>query len=267
MNRNTNIIFSLITACVCLGAVAVLVATKNYTIALAMLALGVLFFSIFDHNVAKKRLYINPFNLLPLNPAVGDGIKERLRKNLAANGFLLKEGFYVNTKGKYYDVYFSTYTKDNAKQKLAYLCKKLGKDEDYLLSVTENSGYTNSLINIDGLRENLLNGARCYDKQSLFTYKKRNYVILLGIGETTEPKPLFSFWMLPFNSAISVDQLTFVDLSTREGIARLDTVGNTIGKNPALRTEVRKIFKNIIDFDCAFDGKTLARIEKFINDN
>lgn len=265
MNRNTNIIFSLITACLCLGAVVVLVIVKNYTIALALLALAILFFSIFDHNVAKKRLYVNPFNLLPLKSTAGEGIKQRLRKNLATNGFLLEDGFYVNTKGKYYDVYFSTYTKDNLKEKLAYLCKKLNKDGEYLLSVAENSGYTNSLINVDVLRENLLSGARRYDNQSLFTHKKRNYVILLGIDDVTESKPMFTFWMLPFNSATSVDQLAFVDLSAKEGIARLDTVGNTIGKNPALRTEVRKIFKNVIDFDCTFDNKTLSRLEKFIN--
>lgn len=265
MNKNTNIIFSLITACLCLGAVVVLVIVKNYTIALVLLALAILFFSMFDHGVAKKRMYVNPFNLLPLKLTESDRIKERLRKNLSANGFLLKDGFYVNTKGKYYDVYFSTYTKDNIKQKLEYLCKKLNKDEEYLLSVVENSGYANSAINVDNLRDTLLGGARRYDNQTLFTYKKRNYVILVGISDVTEPKPMFTFWMLPFNSSTSVDQLAFIDLSAKEGIARLDTISNTIGKNPALRTEIRKIFKNVIDFDCAFDNKTLSRIEKFIN--
>ena len=105
------------------------------------------------------------------------------------------------------------------------------------------------------LKQTLVNNVERYDNARLYTPKKLSYVILVGFFDHTEPKPMYSFWLLPFNSVNSVDQLDFVDISVTDGIARLNTTA--FERNPSMRGQIRRIFKGVVDFDGDFSPELL----------
>ena len=231
--------------------------TGDYIIGGLFFSGFIIFSAIFLQNNKKRKLYLNPYNALP---SVGEKVseetvKQRLRKNLLSYGFELSNGFYISTKNKDYDVYFSTYDKDNVNARIGAVTELLRKDGAYLSEMLSYGGYTKKPVDLDMLKQTLINNVEKYDNARLYTPKKLSYVILVGFFNHAEPKPMYSFWLLPFNSVNSVDQLDFVDISVTDGIARLNTTA--FERNPSMRGQIRRIFKGVVDFDGDFSPELL----------
>lgn len=252
MRVKTNIIFSIICGLLCFAGAVFFIQVGEYVIGGLFFGGFIIFSAVFLQNNKRRKLYLNPYNALP---SVGEKVseervKQRLRKNLLSYGFELRNGFYVLTKNKDYDVYFSTYDKDNVNTRIGAVTELLRKDGAYLNDMLSYGGYTKKPVNLDMLKQTLVNNVERYDNVRLYTPKKLSYVILVGFFSHTEPKPMYSFWLLPFNSFNSVDQLDFVDISVTDGIARLNTTA--FERNPSMRTQIRRIFKGVVDFNGDF---------------
>ena len=257
MRVKTNIIFSIICGLLCFGGAVFFIQTGDYIIGGLFFSGFIIFSAIFLQNNKKRKLYLNPYNALP---SVGEKVseetvKQRLRKNLLSYGFELSNGFYISTKNKDYDVYFSTYDKDNVNARIGAVTELLRKDGAYLSEMLSYGGYTKKPVDLDMLKQTLINNVEKYDNARLYTPNKLSYVILVGFFNHAEPKPMYSFWLLPFNSVNSVDQLDFVDISVTDGIARLNTTA--FERNPSMRGQIRRIFKGVVDFDGDFSPELL----------
>ena len=257
MRVKTNIIFSIICGLLCFAGAVLFIQMGEYVIGGLFFSGFILFSAIFLQNNKKRKLYLNPYNALPsVDEKVSEEtVKQRLKKNLLSYGFELRDGFYVSTKNKDYDVYFSTYDKDNVNARIGAVTELLRKDGAYLSEMLSYGGYTKKPVDLDMLKQTLVNNVERYDNARLYTPKKLSYVILVGFFDHTEPKPMYSFWLLPFNSVNSVDQLDFVDISVTDGIARLNTTA--FERNPSMRGQIRRIFKGVVDFDEDFSPELL----------
>lgn len=260
-------IFSMLTALLAIGLAVAFFFMQNKTATILFFAIALVFIAVFFRNLRRANRYVNGNNLLPLKKTLVDqsektrSFKEILRNNLLGNHYKLESGYYVNTKNKKYDIYFSTYTNRDIKEKLTKLCTRFGKDADYILGAVGRCGYTQSPVNITDLSHHIVSSARYYDKADLFTHQRRKYFIFVGVDNSNPPpKPMFTFWVLPYNDAQSVDQLTFVDIFSAQGVARLDTM--PFHRNPELCKEIRKIFKGIIDFDGEVSAERVRELNK-----
>lgn len=249
MRATINIIFSIVCSVLCVAGSIYFLGTEYFFVGGAFFLGFIAFMVVFARNYKQKKLYVNPYNALPKDDAAASerDAKQRIRKNLLSYGYELRDGFYVLTKNKYYDVYFSTYDKDNVMSRVDELSRILKKDGTYLEDMLKHSGYADRPIDVEKLHQTLVGGVTRYDNARLYTPKKQSYVILVGFFNHTEPKPMYSFWMLPFNSVQSVDQLDFVDFSAEDGVVRLNT--GSFERNPLIREQIRKIFKGVVDFD------------------
>ena len=225
---------------------------KNYGMAAGFFVASIAFFIVFRQNFNRSKKFVNGKNLLMLKPAVlkkeNAQIKNHLRNNLTFNHYRLEDGFYVNRKNKNYDVYFSTYTRDNLQEKLDTICTRFEKDADHLQNIVKSAGFMSAPVDIADVSYRMVTGARHYEKEELFSRQRRKYFIFVGIdNDNPPPKPTFTFWVFPYNAPQSIDLLSFVDISRKLTVARLDTM--PFNRNPELCQEIRKIFKGIIDFD------------------
>ena len=277
-NRHVNAIFSGLTAVVAVAISILFFVSQYYLIATAFGILAIIFGYVCYSNLLNIKNYVNQYNLLPLakslpskksqdTSVVGGNVdekqvlRERLRANLLSNGFKLAEGFYV-CQNKNYDVYFSTYTKDNVMTKVEKISTKFNKDKDYIADVVRDCGFTHCPVDINEVSQRIVGAMRYYDnKPELLSHQKSKYFIFVGLDDDNpNPKPMFAFWMFPYNTEHTIDYLSFVDVSVKTGYARLDTM--QFNRQPNLRKEIKKIFRGVLDFDATINAEKASELNK-----
>lgn len=265
MNKKTNIIFSILATVISLAIAVTFIILKNYYVGIGFVVASVVFVCVFAKNFRNEKLYVNRHNLLPLKTDSSEtspdheAIKARIRRNLTANRYKLDGNFYVNTTNKQYDVYFSTYTKSNLRDKLSQLCARFEKDADALIGMVEAGGFMETPVDVGNLTARIFGSAHHYNNPDMFSHQRRRYYIFVGLDEPKpKPKPTFTFWVLPYNDPQSVDHVTFVDVSATDKFARLDTTSTK--RAPELREEIRKIFKGVLDFDGEFTPERVREL-------
>jgi len=279
-NKYINAIFSGVTALVAVAFAIFFVVSKFFYLAVAFGIVAIIFAWVCYKNLYNIKNYVNQYNLLPLSKSVffkktrqnttaeegkpfdsKQRIRERLRTNLLSSGFKLVEGFYV-LSNKDYDVYFSTYTKDNVTKKLDDLSVKFNKDKEYVFNVVRDCGFTHAPVDVADLSQRLVGAMRYYDnKPELLSRQKNKYFIFAGLeDDNPNPKPMFSFFVFPYNTERTIDYLSFVDVSVKTGYARLDTM--QFNRQPNLRKEIKKIFKGVLDFDATISVEQAKELNR-----
>jgi hypothetical protein len=244
--RKLNGYASIFVGILCLGIGIFFGFTGSYDFLIAFGIASIVFFYLAALFVKRSKYYFNAHNCLGLHTDNKDKIRDILRDNLISCGFVLSNGFYVNKNHKNYDVYFTTYDKNDIKEKAAEVAVAIGCNYEFLENSLKIGGFLFSEDD-ENLMISLSNTVRGYDNPLFYDDKKRSIVIMVDLDEERPLlKNLYFVGLVPFHRSYKYDVLNMIEFDTNKGVANLATRSDSHDADS--RKIIKQIFKNVIKF-------------------